>query len=281
MSIPTSLSIEQWLLQALQQGPRRIVGIISELKDARPGTTKQGVYAALRVLKKQEKVVLHRGRASLNSAWVSSMANFFSIAERYYRNEDSGDGNFLHLQDGEKISYSFKDAVLTDAFWGHAFHLLVATEQPGAPVYLYNPHQWFLIAREKSETELISFVLKSKRQYLLTVGSSLPLDKHISSLFDGEQSQYYMRSDALFPKNNYYVNIIGDFIIEAWTDADVANKIDDMYASTGVYSETIKKELEDIISSQGKTKLVISRNKRKAEKYKNMLKKFFYFPKHY
>lgn len=279
MSIPTTLSIEQWLLQALQWGPRRIVGIIDELKDVRPGTTKQGVYAALRVLKKQEKVVLHRGRASLNSAWVSSMASFFSIAQKYYRDEDSGDGNFLHLQDGEKISYSFKDAVLTDAFWGHAFHLLVATEQPNTPVYLYNPHQWFLIAREKSEKELLSFVLKNKRQYLLTVGSSFPLDKHISSLFDGEQSQYYVRSASLFPKNNYYFNIIGDFIIEAWIDVDVANKVDDVYASSGAYTETIKKELEKIISSQGKTKLVISRNKRKADKYKSMLKKYFYFPK--
>lgn len=279
MSIHTTSSIEQCLLQALQHGPRRVVGIILELKELRPGTTKQGVYAALRILKKQEKVVLHRGRASLNSAWVSSMASFFSVAEQYYRNEESGDGNFLHLQDGEKISYSFKNAVLTDAFWGHAFHLLVATEQLDTPIYLYNPHQWFLIARQKSEKELIAFVQKNKRQYLLTVSSSYPLDKHIAILFDGERSQYYMRNTPLFAKNNYYMNIIGDFIIEVWIDKDVANNIDDLYTSSGSYSEQTKKELEKIIALQGKTKMVISKNKRKADTYKNMMKKHFYFPK--
>jgi len=275
----THLSIQELILRELKNGPVTAVYLVAMVNKKRGAVTKQAVYAALRKLKEEEKVVLHKKRVSLNSSWVAQMSEFFSVAGQFYRDTRPGDGSFLSLTDGGKISYSFKDPVSTDMFWGHAFRILTETLPENTPVYLYNPHQFFLLARKKQEWPLIKHVRERNCYYLLTAGSNTHLDKSIASYFNNDHMQYHMLKKPLFKKNTYYFNVFGDFVIEAWIDQAIANKIDTYYRKTKRVTSKVERGLLSIMDSQGKTKLVISRNKRKAEKLKRMVKKSFYLPK--
>lgn len=148
---------------------------------------------------------------------------------------------------------------------------------PGVPWFAYNPHDWFFIARNKTESELRDFINKKGGIYVMTVGGKTALDRHIRREFDGKRAKYHMRDKPMFTKNNYYVNVVGDFIVEVLIDKKIAGRIENLYGKTGFYSDNAKEELQTIINSKGKSRLTISRNKAKAKMLVNKLAKPFHF----
>lgn len=278
MLLAKDTSIENLICSQLQHGPMDTTLLIEHVRNKRPKTTKQGVYAALRNLRHEEIVVMHNMKASFNVRWLKRMDQFFAIAEQHYTEGDFGRDNFLNLKDGEKMAYFFSNPAETDKFWGHALIILGESSIPSSePAYLYNPHEWFFIARHESERECLAIITK-KRRFLLTVGAKTALDRAIMNEFDGDRSQYHMLECPLFPKNNYYINIVGDFLIEVWIDPDIATHIEAIYNKTTGLDEGARKALTQIVGSKGKSKLTISRNKKRAEKLKRLLQKNFYIP---
>lgn len=268
--------IREIILSALRSGPLRTSEIIKKVDRSRPGFTEQGIYKALRIMKAEEVIVVHKKFVSLNAPWVLKMSDYFSTARRAYLKDRSSTGHFMDLREGESIRYQFRDAVSTDAFWIHTLHILVEAH-PGARWFGYNPHCWFFLVRPQSERAFKSFVEKKGGVYVMTVNGKTPLDRHIRAEFDGKHAKYHMGDKPLFPKNNYYLNVIGDFIVEAWIDKKVAAKIGKLYQSTIKYSEEAVKELADIVNSRGRSRLVISRETGKAGKLAKQLSKPFYF----
>jgi hypothetical protein len=204
------------------------------------------------------------------------MSDYFSLAERSYLQGESGIGHFLNLEDGERIRYDFRDAATTDAFWVHALHILIEAH-PKAIWLGYNPHCWFFIAREESERQLRDFIAKKGGIYAMTVAGRTALDWYIATEFDGKQSKYYMFEKSLFPKRNYYLNVIGEFLVEVWIDPKTAQAIESLYQTTGKYSEEAKAALKTITTTKGRSRLVISRNKKKSLELARKLSKPFYF----
>ncbi len=266
-------TLENYIFKYLGKGPQIIVGLIEKLQKVRPGTTKQGVYAALRVLKEKNLIVVYGGRVSLNSTWLNTMMDYFSVANYHYTEKGNQKNDFLSLQDGERIQYNFKDPITNDKFWGHVQNLLIETAPPGSVELCCNPHYWALLILP-TEKGLIDFVL-SKKQYffMLNAGKTL-MDKAISQEFNTTTSQYQMIEETLFPKRNYYLSIINDFIIEVWIDKKIAEEIDQVY-QLNILSDELKQKLKAITSKKGTTRFVISRNKRKAEKMRKKLMKYF------
>ena len=274
---PFHHGLEQSIISHLQKGPLSTVGLLSFLRKTRRGTTKQGMYAALRKLVKAEVVVKHKTQVSLNATWLTRIETFVSLANHFYAS-NARSGNFLDIVDGDRISYEFKNANATDTFWIHVLLLLVEA-YPGATFFAYNPHCWFFLVRPESERTLRDVIVRNKSQYLVAVGGRRPLDRAIKREFDGKRSQYAMRESPLFKKNNYYVNVIGDYVIEVWIDVAHAEAIERLYRSAESFTPEIEDELRDIINSKGKTKLVVSRDKKKAEKLRRTLAKPFYVQK--
>lgn len=271
-------SIESLICTLLQQGAIDTSSLIVKIRESRPKTTKQGVYAALRQLRREEVVVLHNKKASFNIRWLKQTEQFLTTAEQHYVEGDFARDNFLNLKDGEKISYFYTSAAETDKFWGHA--LIVLSEnniETGEPVYLYNPHEWFLIARRESERECFDIITK-KRRLLVTVGANTPIDRAIASEFDGDMGQYHMLKHPLFQKNNYYLNIVGNFMIEVWINPTIAAQVDTIYSKSEKLDGLYEQELAKVIASKSRSKLMISRNAKKAERLKKLLRKNFYIP---
>jgi len=247
--------------------------LLQKTHDVKPGFTKQALYTILRKLISEEIIVKHGMQFSLARPWIGQMYEFFTRAHDRYGGKAEG-VDFLTLSDGDKISYSFKSPHEADRFWGHAFDVL-ADAHTTEPVYIYNPHEWFVFARQESELHLFHKIKDAKRQLWLTVGNKDPLDIYARTFFDGQYLQYHTHDQPLFDKEYYYLNIFGDYIIEAFIDPQTAHIVDEFYKMTAQYDEGVLPALQKLVS-KGKTKLTISRNARKATKLKKLLAPYFF-----
>lgn len=268
-------NIEDLVLEQLGEGPQEIPDLIVLLSEKRPGTTKQAVYKTLRSLRAHELIVQSRGEVALSSLWLKKLAEFVQKTQKSYRINDQPSVDFLGLINGEKITYWFKSFEATDMFWAHAFDILTDIMPSSEAIYLYNPHEWFLLARPESELFLFNRLKSAGKKLFVIAGNREMLDIEAGKYFDNEILRYYASPEALFPKQNYYVNILNDFLIEVWLDEKTSSDIDNFYKTTKVFDNLAKEKLLEIIKQKGRNKLVIYRNERKSAKVKNMFKKIF------
>ncbi|MDP3769727.1 MAG: hypothetical protein U1A23_04480 [Candidatus Sungbacteria bacterium] len=268
--------IEQLILQTLQKGTVSTIKLIESISAIRFKTTKQGIYRVLRKLKDEEKIVIHGKSVSLNLHWIKNMNEFFSLAQFYYSPKVASSDGFLNVREKDKIVYFFKSLNLLDSFWSHAFHIFNEISNPKEPIFVYNPHEWFAYARQETEQTLIKTMKEKNRQVLITVAHNEPLDKELKKKFGNDLLQYDIADKKIFEKQNYYLNIFDDCLIEVFIDQKIAKQIDDFFKKTNIFDDKAREELFEIVSKNGRNKLVISRNRKKAEKYKKTLSKNFY-----
>lgn len=274
MDFNTPTTVEEVVIAELSRSNRTAEALLKIAQLHKTGFTKQALYLVLRKLIEKEIVIKHGKLFSLSQPWLRKMSLFFSIAEKQYGN--TGESNeILRLSDGDKILYSFKNAEEADKFWAHAFHVFGTFLAGKEPIYMYNPHEWFFFARKESEEFMFTEAKKRNQKiWLIAAGVSI-LDKYIGKYFDGSTLQYYMTEEVLFEARNYYLNIFGDYIIEARIDEKVAEKVDDFYKThTKVTDETTR--LLTSLLTQGKTTITITRSKKKADKLKKVFKPYFY-----
>jgi len=271
--------IEQLILKILQKGTISTIKLIKSISIVRPKTTKQGVYRVLRKLKGEEKIVIHGKSVSLNLHWIKNMNEFFSLAQFYYSPKVANSDSFLNVREKDKIVYFFKNLNWLDSFWSHAFHMFNEVLNPKEPIFVYNPHEWFAYARQETEQTLIKTMKEKNRQVLITVAHDNPLDKELKKKFKSDLLQYNITYKKISEKQNYYLNIFDDCLIEVFIDQKIANQIDDFFKKTNIFDDKAREKFLEIASKNGKNKLVISKNKKKAEKYKKTLSKNFYIKK--
>ena len=269
--------IEDLIINTLSNGPLETKELIVDIKEKRPQTTKQAVYKSLRNLKKNEIIVKTKDEVALSSVWLKKLLAFIENTARHYKTNKNPGSDFLSLKNGEKIVYWFKNFEATDLFWAHAFDVLTDTTNNNQPIFIYNPHEWFLLARPESEVFLFESLRKNNRKLFLIAGNQDMLDIEAKKYFDNTITNYYASAEKLFDQDNYYVNIFNDYLIEVWLDPKISNLIDKFYKKTTSFNEAAKNELLKIIRTKGRNKLVIYRNERKAKKIKNIFKKVFIY----
>ena len=171
------------------------------------------------------------------------------------------------------IFFSFVEKA--DIFWTHAYYLMIEQLKEGEQAFLYNPHEWFMLGRSHNEKALLQATVQKNIPFLMTVAGNTPLDKYVASNFDGTKSQYNMLAKPMFKENNYYLNIFGDFLIEVWLDKEIADEVEQLYQTATSFDEDAKEKIQKILSRQGRMRLVISRNHKKATKLKKTLARDF------
>lgn len=281
MNLFTKASLEYQIITHLQKQSWVIVELIEELRKTRPTLSKQAVYQILRSLKKGEIVIVASKRVSLSSIWIDRMHEFFSIAKYTYEgstqaaiSENNHSERFLNLEDGDSISYLFKNPNATDVFWAHALNIFMGIMPKDEPIYLYNPHQWFLLARTESETLLLDQASREGHPWFQYIAHKTSLDDFTKSFF--KKPHLVHTQGKQYFKENYYVNIFGDFLIEVTLDPKTQQVINHFYKTYNIWDKDAKFQITKIISHmKGRNKLTISRNAKKAEKIKKMLGKYF------
>ena len=265
MNLLKRTNIESIIVYLLQSGEKKTTDLLAETRTLRRHTTKQGFYAAVRKMKREEVVVIYKKKVALHTTWIKEMQEAVEHLSQNYMHE-SNSFDALSLADGEHASYSFSNLNHLDIFWGHSQNIL-SRKSPTEPIYAYDPHYWFYIARQESEKKLLKSLVKHKQQFLIAVGGKTPLDKHVKTEFNNKYVQCNLEN--IFTRPNYYITIIGEYITEVFLDQSVSKKIDHLYQKHTVLSPELISELKTLLSIKSKNRIKITRNKSKA----NILKK--------
>jgi hypothetical protein len=280
MNISTSHDIKSAIINLLSRGAKESIFLVDEIKKMRKGTTKQAVYHSLRDLLKEEVITKHKKEVALNQLWIKKLHDFAKETDRSYalkfENKISLE-QFELLNEKDKISYTFRNFDYYDVFWAHTFSLITKRIDSRSPLYLYNPHEFFILVREKREKYLINWMKKNNRSVYLTLGSDTPLDKQFSKNYSSDIFQVAIDPKFNFP-NNYYLGVIGDYVFETFFDKELCDKIEKIYLKCASESKA-REELEKIVSKKYKMKLSIQNNPTKAAKLKKKLSKNFFIPK--
>jgi hypothetical protein len=281
MNLFPKKSLEYSIILKLQKQSWVIVELIDELRKTRTKLTKQAVYQALRRLRKSEIVITASKKASLSSVWIDRMYDFFSVAKNIYEGAPAVPGvyqeNFVSLEDGDQITYIFKNPQNTDIFWGHASNILRGLMPSGEPLFIYTPHEWSMLAREQTEKDLMRNGTEDGHPWYVYIPYKDPLDEFTKPMFT-TPNLAHTEAKHYF-KENFYINTHGDYLIEVTLDPKTQKSIDDFYKTYSVWDAAAKARLNFIVSHmKGKNKLTISRNAKKASKYKQLFKKYFPMP---
>jgi len=274
MKIFNNQNIEQFIIIFLSKEPLMTIVLFKKIQ-GKLSCTKQGFYKSLRNLKKQEIVVIRSKKVSLSYLWVKKQSDFYNSILYKYINNNIPVEDFLFLKDKDSITYKFTNISMADTFWIHALSILNQKIPINESMCIYNPHEWFLLVRNESEESLFEDMKQIKRKFVVLADNKNPLDVFVRKYFNFKTDYYYISEKKIFRKNNYYLNVIGDYCIEVWIDKRITNLIEDFYKKTLVFDNQAEEVFKKILEIKGKNKFVISKNKEKSDKFKKIFQKFF------
>jgi hypothetical protein len=279
MDVFTENNLRSLILEILSKGPLKAVVLIEQIQKKRLAT-RQAVYLALRGLIKDEVVVKYRKKVMLNQIWINKLGEFVKDTDKNYTFQRKGSREINELdsmREGDKISYIFNNFHSQDIFYSHLFSLLIKKTNSRSPVYIYNPHEWFIFFREKNEKYLFDWLRKNGHQLYLMLGHKTDLDRSFRDEFNSDEVSIDIDEKANFPEN-YYLNIVGNYVTETTIDKRLAQKINLIYENSKTESEADEK-IKELMKRKNKIKTVVSFNSQKARKFKTKFAKDFFIPK--
>ena len=240
----------------------------------------QSVYAVLRKLRKESVVILHKKILTLNIVWIEEQSHLIQQARATYI--DSSEGNAFYfgtLEEGDRLTYQFKNPVLLDEMWGHLFLLLIKQVSVGTPIMIYNPHSWFPIVRYASERTIFESLFDNGNKAYFSFAGKEELDRDVCKQFVAPIGHSFSIGVDVGLKKGTYLNVIGDYIIEVDIDEAVAEEIDAYFTKYASIESANIQELNAIVARRGKNKLALIKSARRAHRWRSKLAKNFLIPK--
>lgn len=270
--------IAQQIIVALAGGSKNSAALVA-LVARNENCSIQSVYAVLRKLREQSVVLLHKRTLTLNVVWIEEQSELLRKAQAtYLENSDSGSFSIGTLEEGDRVTYQFKNPVLLDEMWGHAFILLLERTHKDVPVMIYNPHSWFPIVRHASEKTIFQSLFDNGFRAYFSFNGKGELDREICKKFIEPIGHSFSAGVELGFRKGKYVNVLGDYVIEVELDDTVAEEIDKYFTKYQTLEEAVVKELQEIVSKKGLNKLILTRNTKKAQRLRSRLAKDFLIP---
>jgi hypothetical protein len=143
------------------------------------------------------------------------------------------------------------------------------------PILFLNPHQWFYVAREWSENQLVNWIEMSGRVLWQGISHVSDIDKIIlKKKFTNRPTILGSFMTSFKGESDMYISVIDDFVIKVKTTNEFANTINKIYKDNKVISNEIIHQIEDALKYSGPVKMTIKRDSKSADKYRKMMKRF-------
>ncbi len=249
--------------------------ILIEIEKRNIKVTRQAVYAVLRWLIQNEVINKANKLYSINRTWLQQIYDF--TAKQLDIKEKTDNTDILNISDGDKITYYFKNPYKMDAYWGHIFDILFVEHNPKIPIFVYHSHEWMIYGRQKTEEFFLNNFTKNKKLVFFGIGGKTQFDLLFKKNWQSEYIQINCGEKYNF-ENGHYMNVLGDFIFEVFIDEKFTNDIEKIYSESTTKEEILEK-IQEISKKNYKTKLIFSRNKKKAQKIMSRVSKNFVLPK--
>jgi len=272
MLLSSKPDTKETIISILAKGPVDSIELQKEVS-LKKKVTKQGFYKALRELVSGEVVAKNKQLVVLNNFWVNKIQHFAASIDKEYQSDDS----FLHLEEGESLVYHFKTLASLDVLWMHYFYI-IAQKEPDEPFLFFNSHEFWSLFRFEEENAMYEWIGATKRKAYGVIGGNTPMDRSTTAYVKKYGLQLAYETSMSLPKN-YFTSVIGDYILDTILDMNTANAIDLLYKNNQEWNEEVAKQLAGILSNLKRSKVVIYRNKKKAEMLRKKLMKYFVFYK--
>jgi hypothetical protein len=273
-------NVKNLIIDLLSDGSKRATEVVDEIKGLKPGVTKQAVYLAFRNLIKEEIIIKYSKKVMLNQIWVNQLNDFVNKVDRNYLEnyrEKKSKNELDRMREGDRIIYLFNTVESFDNFWNHIFSMIVKKTNKLSPLYLYNPHEWTALAREKSEEYMYRWIEKNKPKTFYAIGGNSFLDREMRKQHSSEEIEF-STGERLGFENNYYLAVLENYLIETYLDKKVTEEIEKIYEKEkdeNVASQKIREAFRE----KTKFKIIVSVNSEKSRKLKNKFEKIFFIPK--
>ena len=262
--------IEEIVLELLISNRKlSIEELIKRVDQRRGGATKQGVYRVLRKLKRDGKIVIYKSSVSINTLWIEklrAMTMGISGASIF--------GDLNSLKKEEKVVIEGIGLVEADALWSEAFINIENKISAKHPLYLYNPHNWTILAQPETDRIHADRLQHKQRPIFLSIGGRTALDKETVRLAAHEKIHCSLSS--LF-KSSHSIAIIGDYIISVKLSQKGGVLIDKIFRGYTLPKEAAR-EIK-IINGKVKAKILIENDLTKAKNLKKRIARDFFVPK--
>ena len=244
----------------------------------RPSLTKQALYSVLRKLQKNEVINKTGTQYSLNRVWLQKIHKLSLRHIKDTKNIDTA--HVLDFEDGDSVTYKFKNPFLMDITWGHLYDILYEVNEPYQVMLNHHPHEWLMLSRTETERYWLNRFKEDKKMMLFSISGNSPLDKKFQKKYSSEHIKINLgKSYGLKP--NQYLSVVGDYIFEITTDLNFEEKVHNFFNEHDYIDETAQKQINAISKQKYKSKLKLTKNKKKADAWRRKYKQNFYVPKPY
>jgi DNA-binding PadR family transcriptional regulator len=268
--------LEDMIIEVLQKDPMGGSELLEQIQLSKKHTSKETFYRVLRRLLSDDVVIKNKRLYMISSRWLEQLYEF----SKKIRGEDSfGNGQeFLSLEDGNQITYNFKNAKSMYNYWAYIYDVVYERHNHKQPILIYHPHEWFIYGRVEAETLFLGRFTKDKQLAFLSIGGKTLLDKNFKKDWANEFLKINIGFD-LGQENTDYINVVGDYIFKVSMSSRFAKDIDLFFQiHTDVTQENIN-ELMKLVERTEKAKLVFKHSKKEADKLRMKFKKYFVFPR--
>jgi hypothetical protein len=274
-----SIHLDHSVIAKLLAGPRHVPTLVAELSSMY-GVTIQGVYKALRTLRKREVVTLHRKYVSLSGSWIEKEKDKLLFAEKSYRSQHSV--NNIICGEQKKSTFFFHSLNEIDLFWTHAFQVLAVHVSPSEYTYTIQPHDWYYYVRFDTDHYWMKRHKEQGRPTRTVITHSGGLDVLVMrerKKILGTAFEYTLGENPLKQNVATYYNVLGSYVLTALFETSVAEELDTFVRSHIALPLSVseQKEINQLVEKHGNFKLTIENNPEKAKRMREKVRNFFEF----
>lgn len=274
MLLSSKPKVEEVIVDMLADGPHDSLILLNKV-ETKAKVTKQGFYRALRELLKDEIVTKNKQLVLLNPLWTGRIESF---VERLHTISTPKEAEvLLRLAEGDTMVFRFKSVVDLYLLWNHYFFIFCQRTQ--GPVVFFNTHNFWALIRSDIENAMYAWIKNNNKEAYCIIGHDTHLDRVTSDYIKNDYGINLAYETSPSTRETFFPAIFGDYIMSTVLDVTTVNSINELYQKYQQWEPAVQKELEDIIGRMKRSKVVIERNKKKAEGFRKKFMKYFTFYK--
>lgn len=266
--------VAEVIIDNLAEGSVDSLTLLQKVKNNIP-VTKQGFYRALRELSAEEIVTKNKQKVLLSPLWINKLQNFIERTSTSSLRKESE--VLLHLAEGDTMVFRFKSVVDLYLLWNHYFFIFCQNNDE--PVVFFNSHNFWALLRSDIENQMYAWIKSNKKKAYCVIGHHSPLDRSTSDYIRRDYDIELAYEEKPSIRETVFPAIFGDYIMSTVLDIQTVKAIDEIYKKYTRWEPAVQTELEGIISNMKRSKVVIERNKKKAEQLRKKLMNYFVFYK--
>lgn len=264
------MQVRDLIIKELQGGVKGKAAIIDRVMESEKVTV-QAVYKELRKLVQEEVVIDKQKKLSLTLTHIEHEHKKWKQVLDEYTHQVSFD-DFLQLQKGKSLSFTFSTIVDLDLFWTQAFIILERILPGEIPRYSIVAHDWFSYARPTTDGIWIN---DRTRRLRMIITHPAEVDWQIARLRRTQGYEFTGGENPLKHSEAEYCTLVSDWVFEVEFDKAVAKELNEYIKTLKNPQEVDAEKMEHIMKAKGVFKLKLSNNPKKAREFSNKLKKYF------